>query len=95
MEDKWIRKMLEATWGFNDQTGQLPSTILRQSDNLKPTDVEAVEKLILPTHQWNMPHYEMLMAYFENFDDKAITNRMIAVNRIIITLLKTGTTNEF
>tara|TARA_A200000159_G_C7192771_1_gene284495 strand:+ start:219 stop:500 length:282 start_codon:yes stop_codon:yes gene_type:complete len=93
MEDKWIRKMLEATWGFNDKTGQVPSNILRY--DLKPIDVEAVEKLVLPTHQWNMPHYEMLMAYFENFDDEAITKRMIAVNRIIISLLKTGTTNEF
>ena len=91
MEDKWIRNMLDATWGFN-HIGNLKDPRI----NLKPIDVEAVEKLVLPTHQWNMPHYEMLMAHFESMDrEEAITNRMIAVNRIIISLLKTGTTNEF
>ena len=92
-EDTWIQDMLEATWGFNPQTGKKPSPVLRTE--MKPTDVEAVEKLVLPTHQWNMGHYENLMAYFERLDDEECISRMIQVNRMIISLLKTGTTDEF
>ena len=92
-EDTWIRDMLEATWGYNPQTGAKPSVVLRT--DMKPTDVEAVEKLVLPAHQWNMGHYEILMAYFEGFDDKECISRMIQVNRMIISLLKTGTTDEY
>ena len=92
-EDTWIRDMLEATWGFNPQTGKKPSTVLRTE--LKPTDVEAVEKLVLPTHQWNMGHYENLMTYFEGFDDEQCISRMIQINRMIISLLKTGMTDEY
>ncbi|MDA9991690.1 hypothetical protein N9E35_01645 [Candidatus Marinimicrobia bacterium] len=62
---------------------------------LEPVDVDAVAELILPTHQWNMAHYETLMAHFERFEDKEFLTRMIAVNRMVISLLKTGTTNEF
>ena len=90
MEDKWIEKMLEAT-GLKQKNINNKFTI----SQLNPVDVDAVEKLILPTHQWNMGHYEILMAHFERFEDMAMISRMIAVNRMVISLLKTGTTNEF
>tara|TARA_B100001287_G_scaffold259806_1_gene247362 strand:- start:39871 stop:40149 length:279 start_codon:yes stop_codon:yes gene_type:complete len=92
MYDNWIRKMLEATWGFNEQTGQLPSNILRFE--LRPIDIDKVTDLVL-NGEWNMDDYGDLMTYFERFDDESITSRMIAINRIIISLLKTGHTNEW
>ena len=76
--------MLEATW----------------PEKSSETDIETVEQLVLPKYQWGMGDYENLMAYFElnlrlHPEERAIYNRMIAVNRMIVSLLKTGRTNEF
>tara|TARA_B100000282_G_scaffold293070_1_gene267788 strand:- start:278 stop:715 length:438 start_codon:yes stop_codon:yes gene_type:complete len=85
MTENWIEQMLEATW----------------PEKSSETDIETVEQLVLPKYQWSMGDYENLLAYFEletrDFtpEDRAIYNRMIAVNRMIVSLLKTGRTNEF
>lgn len=88
MTENWIEQMLEATW----------------PEKSPETDIETVEQLVLPKYQWSMGDYENLLAYFElqtrvteyfTPEDRAIYNRMIAVNRMIVSLLKTGRTNEF
>ena len=87
MYDSWIRKMLEATWGYNEQTGQLPSNVLRCE--LKPIDIEKVTDLVL-NEEWTIGDYENYMSYFERFYDESIISRQMTVCRIMISLLKTG-----
>jgi len=58
------------------------------------TDVETVERLVL-RHDWSMSDYEELLSYFEVIENEHLYKRMIALNRMIVSLLKTGKTNEF
>ena len=58
------------------------------------TDVETVERLVLE-HDWSMSEYEDLLSYFEEIENEHLYKRMIALNRMIVSLLKTGKTNEF
>lgn len=58
------------------------------------TDVETVERLVLE-HNWSMSEYEDLLSYFEDIENEHLYKRMIALNRMIVSLLKTGKTNEF
>ena len=58
------------------------------------TDIETVERLVL-RHDWSMSDYEELLSYFEVIENEHLYKRMIALNRMIVSLLKTGKTNEF
>lgn len=80
MNEDWVSQMFEATNPY--------------TQHLLPTNIESVERLVLE-HTWTMGDYEELMSYFEDQENKTAYRRMIAVNRMIVSLLKTGKTNEF
>lgn len=79
MKEDWVSQMFEATNPY--------------TQHLLPTNIESVERLVLE-QTWTMADYEELLSYFED-QKPAVYRRMIAVNRMIVSLLKTGKTNEF